>query len=177
MQVAEDLEEADKKRKQMFKNYEMQKHFEREQKLQNMTEEERKKYLLEEEEIKKREQEAKKRVYTFLKLIIKISIFINEYLSWLFNTKNYSYVLGIILFIDIGVIYSKDFLLFNFLQVHHPGSKQQFEEVWEEQDHMNKNDFNPKTFFVMHGNIYLNLNDSFCYYLFFKCIILTNIYI
>ncbi len=38
-------------------------------------------------------------------------------------------------------------------QVHHPGSKQQLEEVWEEQDHMNKNDFNPKTFFVMHGNI------------------------
>ncbi|XKL63522.1 hypothetical protein PGB90_005886 [Kerria lacca] len=102
--VAEDLEEADKKRKQMFKNYEMQKHFEREQKLQNMTEEERKKYLLEEEEIKKREQEAKKRV-------------------------------------------------------HHPGSKQQFEEVWEEQDHMNKNDFNPKTFFVMHdvdGNGFLD---------------------
>lgn len=36
-------------------------------------------------------------------------------------------------------------------QVHHPGSKQQFEEVWENQDHMNKDEFNPRTFFVMHG--------------------------
>lgn len=46
----------------MFKTYEMEKHFEREQKLQNMTEEERKKFLQHEEEIKKREHEGKKRV-------------------------------------------------------------------------------------------------------------------
>ncbi|XP_033330765.1 nucleobindin 1 isoform X4 [Megalopta genalis] len=35
-------------------------------------------------------------------------------------------------------------------QVHHPGSKQQLEEVWEKQDHMEPEDFNPKTFFYMH---------------------------
>ncbi|XP_078043705.1 nucleobindin 1 isoform X4 [Augochlora pura] len=34
--------------------------------------------------------------------------------------------------------------------VHHPGSKQQLEEVWEKQDHMEPEDFNPKTFFYMH---------------------------
>ncbi|KAK7602514.1 hypothetical protein V9T40_008103 [Parthenolecanium corni] len=103
-QVAQDLEETDKKRKQMFKQYEMQKHFEREASLVNMTEEEKKKYLHEEEEAKKKEEEAKKRV-------------------------------------------------------HRPGSRQQLEEVWEEQDHMSKNDFNPRTFFVMHdvdGNGFLD---------------------
>lgn len=57
-----DLEEADRKRKEMFKEYEMQKHFEREETLKNMTEEQRKEFLLTEEEEKKKEMEAKKRV-------------------------------------------------------------------------------------------------------------------
>lgn len=35
----------------MFKEYEMQKHFEREQKIKQMTDEEREKYLLEEKKI------------------------------------------------------------------------------------------------------------------------------
>lgn len=35
-------------------------------------------------------------------------------------------------------------------RVHHPGSKQQLEEVWAEQDHMPKEEFNPKTFFKLH---------------------------
>ncbi|KAG7211177.1 hypothetical protein KM043_010498 [Ampulex compressa] len=34
--------------------------------------------------------------------------------------------------------------------LHHPGSKQQLEEVWEKQDHMEDQDFNPKTFFHLH---------------------------
>ncbi|KZC04767.1 Nucleobindin-2 [Dufourea novaeangliae] len=38
----------------------------------------------------------------------------------------------------------------NHEPVHHPGSKQQLEEVWEKQDHMDPKDFNPKTFFYMH---------------------------
>lgn len=29
-------------------------------------------------------------------------------------------------------------------RVHHPGSKQQLEQVWEQQDHMPKEEFNPK---------------------------------
>lgn len=37
-------------------------------------------------------------------------------------------------------------------QLHHPGSKQQLEEVWEKQDHMENQEFNPKTFFYLHGN-------------------------
>ena len=31
------------------------------------------------------------------------------------------------------------------------GGKQQLEEVWEENDGMDKDDFDPKTFFHMHG--------------------------
>lgn len=34
--------------------------------------------------------------------------------------------------------------------VHHPGSKQQLEEVWEKQDHMDTQEFDPKAFFYMH---------------------------
>jgi len=33
--------------------------------------------------------------------------------------------------------------------LHHPGSKQQLEEVWEKQDHMEQ-EFDPKAFFFMH---------------------------
>lgn len=36
-------------------------------------------------------------------------------------------------------------------QLHHPGSKQQLEEVWEKQDHMENQQFDPKAFFFMHG--------------------------
>ncbi|XP_059616068.1 nucleobindin-2 [Phlebotomus argentipes] len=35
-------------------------------------------------------------------------------------------------------------------KVHHPGGKAQLEEVWEKQDHMEGQDFDPKTFFMMH---------------------------
>lgn len=34
--------------------------------------------------------------------------------------------------------------------VNHPGSKKQFEEVWKEEDEMVDEEFNPKTFFMMH---------------------------
>ncbi|KAI2800418.1 Nucleobindin-2 [Blomia tropicalis] len=34
--------------------------------------------------------------------------------------------------------------------VNHPGSKQQLEQVWQEQDHMEKQEFDPKIFFQMH---------------------------
>ena len=35
-------------------------------------------------------------------------------------------------------------------KVHHPMTKDQLEEVWENQDHMRAEDWNPKTFFAMH---------------------------
>ena len=35
-------------------------------------------------------------------------------------------------------------------KVNHPMTKDQLEEVWEEQDHMDPQDFDPKTFFAMH---------------------------
>ena len=42
-------------------------------------------------------------------------------------------------------------------QKHHeklnkPASKQQFEEVWEEDDGLKDEEFDPKTFFFLHGN-------------------------
>ncbi|XP_046918574.2 nucleobindin-2 isoform X2 [Dermatophagoides farinae] len=39
---------------------------------------------------------------------------------------------------------------FEHPKVHHPGSKQQLEEVWKEQDHMPEQEFDPKIFFQMH---------------------------
>ncbi|XP_070562275.1 nucleobindin-2-like [Ptychodera flava] len=35
-------------------------------------------------------------------------------------------------------------------KVNHPGSKKQLEEVWEETDHLEKENFNSKTFFMLH---------------------------
>jgi len=35
-------------------------------------------------------------------------------------------------------------------KVHHPMTHDQLEEVWEKQDHMRAEDWNPKTFFAMH---------------------------
>jgi len=46
------------------------------------------------------------------------------------------------------------------LQLHHPVSKQQLEEVWEKQDHMELQDFNPKTFFHLHGINKRDMNEN-----------------
>lgn len=35
--------------------------------------------------------------------------------------------------------------------IHYPGNKAQLEEVWEKQDHMESEEFNPKAFFMIHG--------------------------
>ncbi|ALC44148.1 NUCB1, partial [Drosophila busckii] len=92
--TSDDLSEADRKRRGEFKEYEMQKEFEREAQLKEMDEASRKKY---EAEIKEKEQKHKEHP-----------------------------------------------------KVHHPGNKAQLEEVWEKEDHMSKDDFNPKTFFSIH---------------------------
>nr|CAD7261915.1 unnamed protein product [Timema shepardi]CAD7570160.1 unnamed protein product [Timema californicum] len=82
-----DLAEADKKRREEFKEYEMQKEYEKQQRLQELDEENKKKL---EEEYKSQEVKHKKHV------------------------------------------------------------PQQLEEVWEKQDHMENQDFDPKTFFFLH---------------------------
>ncbi|XP_061392545.1 nucleobindin-2 [Musca vetustissima] len=92
--TSEDLAEADRKRRQEFKEYEMQKEFEKEMIKNELPEEQRKKF---EEEQKQLEEKHKKHE-----------------------------------------------------KVHHPGNKAQLEEVWEEQDHMDKQDFDPHTFFMIH---------------------------
>ncbi|CAB3225972.1 unnamed protein product [Arctia plantaginis] len=89
-----DLEAADKKRKEEFKEYEMQKKFEEHQKVESMDETAKKEYM----EKAKQEEEAIK----------------------------------------------------HHTPLHHPGSKQQLEEVWEKQDHMEQQQFDPKVFFMMH---------------------------
>ena len=93
--TAEDLAEADRKRQAEFKEYEMQKEFEKEMIKKELDEEQRKKF---EEEQKALEEKHKKHE-----------------------------------------------------KVHQPGNKAQLEEVWEKQDHMDKEDFNPHTFFMIHG--------------------------
>ncbi|KAH8333022.1 hypothetical protein KR074_011735 [Drosophila pseudoananassae] len=92
--TSDDLAEADRKRRGEFKEYEMQKEFEREAQKKEMDEESRKKF---EAEVNAKEQKHK-----------------------------------------------------DHEKLHHPGNKAQLEEVWEKQDHMEKNDFNPKTFFSIH---------------------------
>ncbi|XP_041449496.1 nucleobindin-2 [Drosophila obscura] len=92
--TSDDLAEADRKRRGDFKEYEMQKEFEREAQKKEMDEASRKKF---EAELKQKEEKHK----------------------------------------EHG-------------KLHHPGNKAQLEEVWEKQDHMDKNDFEPKTFFSIH---------------------------
>ncbi len=93
--TTKDLEEADQKRRDEFKTYEMEKRFEEEQRLAHIEDEKKR----EEERLKAEELKKKHRQH---------------------DTP------------------------------HHPMTKDQLEEVWEEQDHMPKEEFDPKTFFAMH---------------------------
>uniref|UniRef100_A0A0K2VGS6 EFhand protein NUCB1 [Nasonia vitripennis] n=1 Tax=Lepeophtheirus salmonis TaxID=72036 RepID=A0A0K2VGS6_LEPSM len=90
-----DLEEADRKRAEDFKRYEMEKKFENESRLRHIEKEE------------DREKERHK---------------IDDSIS---RHKKHD-------------------------KVNHPMTKDQLEEVWEEQDHMKAQDWDPKTFFAMH---------------------------
>nr|SVE74367.1 EOG090X0B17 [Daphnia barbata] len=94
VQTSKDLEEADRQRKEEFKEYEMQKEFEHQNKLKGLDEEKKKL-----EEKAWNDAQAKHKQHP---------------------------------------------------KMHHPGSKQQLEEVWEEQDHLTPDSFNPKTFFALH---------------------------
>jgi len=90
-----DLEEADKKRRDDFKKYEMEKKFEKEERLKHIPDEEaRKKEKMRLDEMETKHKDHKK--------------------------------------------------------LNHPMTKDQLEEVWEEQDHMREEDWDPKTFFAMH---------------------------
>lgn len=94
VKTGEDLAEADRRRREEFKEYELQKEFEKQEKIKSLDDDHRKKY---EEEIKAMTEKHNKHG-----------------------------------------------------KVHHPGSKGQLEEVWEKQDHMDPEDFDPKKFFMMH---------------------------
>ena len=39
------------------------------------------------------------------------------------------------------------------------GSKAQLEQVWEETDGLDANDFEPRTFFKLHGKYYIEINS------------------
>jgi len=94
-QTTQDLEEADKKRREEFKKYEMEKKFEKDMRLKAINDTQERKVVQEEME----KMEAKHRQHD---------------------------------------------------KMHHPMTKDQLEEVWEEQDHMEAKDWNPKTFFNLH---------------------------
>ena len=36
-------------------------------------------------------------------------------------------------------------------KLNHPASRKQFEEVWEKDDGLREEEFDPKTFFFLHG--------------------------
>jgi len=94
-QTTDDLEEADKQRRDDYKKYEMEKKFEKDMRLNAINDTSERKVVQEEME----KLEAKHRDHEKLK---------------------------------------------------HPMTKDQLEEVWEDQDHMDKQDWDPKTFFAMH---------------------------
>ncbi|KAK0181139.1 hypothetical protein PV327_003446 [Microctonus hyperodae] len=91
--ITAELKEIDHKRREIFKEYEMQKKFNEQQKEMELDEEKRKQYH---EELEKLKEKHKKHE-----------------------------------------------------PLHHPGSKQQLEEVWEKQDHINQ-EFDPVAFFNLH---------------------------
>uniref|UniRef100_D3TMU7 DNA-binding protein of the nucleobindin family n=1 Tax=Glossina morsitans morsitans TaxID=37546 RepID=D3TMU7_GLOMM len=104
--TSEDLAEADRKRRADFKEYEMQKEFEREMALQEMNEEQRKEFQRKQDELKQKHKKHEK--------------------------------------------------------IHQPGNKAQLEEVWEKQDHMDRQDFDPHSFFMIHdvdGNGFWDENE------------------
>jgi len=94
LKTTADIAEADRRRRQEFKEYEMQKEFEKQEKLKILDDEHKQQMLkdIEDKENKHKQHEP----------------------------------------------------------LHHPGSKQQLEEVWEKQDHMDNQEFNPRTFFHLH---------------------------
>ncbi|XP_033303976.1 nucleobindin-2 [Bombus bifarius] len=92
--TTEDLAKADRRRREEFKQHEMEKKYEEQEKIKHMNDAEKKKY---EQDLQAMKEKQKKHE-----------------------------------------------------PVHHPGSKQQLEEVWEKQDHMESEDFNPRTFFFFH---------------------------
>ncbi|PIK58002.1 hypothetical protein BSL78_05090, partial [Apostichopus japonicus] len=49
----------------------------------------------------------------------------------------------------------------NHKELKHPGSKAQLEDVWEKTDHLEKDTFNPKTFFMLHDTNGDGSLDSF----------------
>ena len=46
-------------------------------------------------------------------------------------------------------------------RLEHPASKQQLEDVWKGDDDMKEEEFEPKTFFMMHGEPKREL-EGFC---------------
>uniref|UniRef100_A0A336LQC7 CSON000905 protein n=1 Tax=Culicoides sonorensis TaxID=179676 RepID=A0A336LQC7_CULSO len=106
LKTSQDLAENDRKRREEFKEYELQKEFEKQEKLRELDEEHKKQYL---EELKKQQEKHNKHE-----------------------------------------------------KLHHPGSKDQLEEVWEKQDHMDGQEFDPKAFFMLHdldGNNFWDENE------------------
>lgn len=106
LKTSQDLSENDRRRREEFKQYELQKEFEKQEQMRQLDEEHRKQY---EEDLKKQQEKHN-----------------------------------------------------NHEKIHHPGNKAQLEEVWEKQDHMDGQDFDPKTFFMLHdidGNGFWDENE------------------
>jgi len=104
-QATNDLEEVDKRRRGEFKDHEMDKELERQEKLEKLNDNARK--AAEEEHLKEMERR-----------------------------KHHE-------------------------RVNHPGSKDQLEEVWEQQDQLDEDQFDPRTFFQLHDTDSNGFLDEF----------------
>ena len=119
--ATKDLENYDEKRHEQFKQYEMEKAVEREEKLKNMNEYERAKAM--EEEKKRRERHNKHE---------KIPHPVSFFLILKFLKKKYNRVSNSNIFLPK---FSQKFIL----------------DVWNKFDHLKGEKFDAKTFFMMHG--------------------------
>ena len=111
------MEEADRKRREEFKTYEMEKKFEQHERLNHIDDEEKRK-------------EEEKRMKEAVRVPRERNIIICK--------------------VDNSKIMFQQEKHKKHETPHHPMTKDQLEEVWEEQDHMRAEDWDPKTFFAMH---------------------------
>ncbi|XP_022256961.1 nucleobindin-2-like [Limulus polyphemus] len=104
--ATKDLEELDRRRREEFKQYEMEKEHQYRESLHNLTQEERNEIIKKHEEMEKKHKDHPR--------------------------------------------------------IHHPGSKPQLEQVWEERDHMPREEFDPRVFFFnadINGDGYLDEDE------------------
>lgn len=137
LQATKDLENYDAERHEEFKRYEMLKEHERREYLKGLDQEKREKEEKRMQELKEKHRQHPKvnaPVLTNASLIFFL-FFCGDGWKWV----ELSYI-----FVPLCAACS-----------HIQGSVAQLREVWEETDGLDPQEFNPKTFFKLHGELHL----------------------